>query len=449
VGSDSLQDVVAKIRATYGKIMAAGNRGRSFKLRRFSTGILDLDLVLGETRDGDRVEFGAPWGRFFLAYGPPMGGKSVLLYKHLAGAQQYCRYCRDPFLVDDQGIVTCDCPDECPECGAQYTKLPYDGPEPTDDDPFDWRVIHDLWTCSCLEQTPGTKAKKDRRPKQIRRAGRIRAAILDAEQAFDDGWPVLLGVDLDTVYVIRPGYAEQGIDVANALLQSGEIDFLGVDSVAELVPSAEISLSTEENGAMGLQARLVNRALRLWSATINDLGTDTEHLPFVFLVNQMRENMKGFTLPPGGWMQRFKSSVIFRVHPIKSKRKTVKSGEKEWEEIEYMEIGGYLEKSKVGIPLAEFTFRLYLDEKGEHAPGSTDEEGTVLDRALEMNVIARDGNKYSFGEKVWTTQVSIREAFRASPRLFRDVRCRTLLACIGEDTTPQILQDPPDATESS
>lgn len=422
----NLRDVIGKVTDTYGDhIIAQGSRGKGFRTRRVQSMIFDVDAV---------VNGGYPRGRFVLAYGPPSGGKSVLLYKAMGGMQQYCRYCGDLFRVNEHGEETCLCPEVCPDCDTPYEFVPYDGPPATENDPFDWELVHDDWVCKCLVQPKGTKAKKDRKPKITNRCSPCRAVLFDVERSYDPVWTAALGVDPDLLFVFVPEYAEQGADIVDVMIRSGMVDFVGVDSLAEMVPSKEIETSTEE-WQVGLQARLVNKAFRKWSASMNSFGVHTQNLPLIFVVNQIRESMKGETLP-AGWMQRFKSSIMLRVNAGRYHFKESGTGANKIRETQYADVSGFTKKNKTGVPMRQFNFRLYMSPIGEHTTGSTDEYGVVRERAIEYGIIEKDSSKsavkYVYGEHVWSTKKAIIESMRQSHELFWEIRDAAMVLAAAE-----------------
>jgi RecA/RadA recombinase len=411
--------VIAQIDEAYGSgTVAQGSRGRSFVLKRFMMMMFDVDLACGG---------GIPWGKFIHVYGPPSGGKSVLMQKMIAGAQQHCRYCRERFVVNENGEEFCSCPTHCPDCDKAYQRTEYDGPPAQEDDPFDWSVIHDEWACGCMVQPKGTRAKKDRTPKVTRRSSRVRAALFDAENSFDVKWAAFLGVMPEFLFVFLPEYAEQGIDIADKLLRSCEIDILAVDSIAELVPNKEIESSTEE-WQMGLQARLVNKGLRKWNGSLNAMGTDTHMKPTIILINQTRDNITGYEeICPGGRAQIFKASIRIRVNPAKYQFKEYGTGQNKVKELQYADMSGFTKKNKTYPPMKTFSSRLYLADMGDAFAGSTNEVGVVVDRAIEFEVIARpDKTTYTFEDEAhkytWKSQKAIRHDLSKDYSLFWAVR---------------------------
>jgi len=402
-----------QIEDTYGQgVVALGSRGRTFRQTRISTTIFDADVALGG---------GVPL-KFVLAYGPPGGGKSVLMKKTMAGLQLLCRYCREMFLPDEHGENLCECPPECADCKKPYQYTEYQGPPAKEGDPFDWAVIHDEWICECLVNPKGTKAKKDRVPKVTRRATRCRVALFDAENDFDAVFAEALGVDLDHTFVFVPEYAEQGIDITHKLLRSREIDLVGVDSIADLVPSKEIDQSSEE-WTIGLQARLVNKAFRMWTAAVNSYGADAPYKPIIFAVNQIRESIRAGETIPGGWGQKYQTSIWIRVLSAQYKQKTIGAESSKRTEILYADMSGFTKRNKTYTALRNYSYRLYLADYEGHPAGSTNEYFVVAKRAIEHGVIARPKDSlYTYEGYTWKSQKAIQEAFRADIRLFLEIR---------------------------
>jgi RecA/RadA recombinase len=408
-----------EIETAYGKgVVAQASRGRSFSTRRFQSMVFDLDAALGG---------GFPWGKFTMLYGPPSGGKSLALYKSMAGAQLYCRHCRALMLPDQNGEERCGCPTVCDDCGKTFVKTPYEGAEPQPADPFDWEVLHDEWECGCLVAGE-TKRKADQVPKHTHRASRCRVVLLDIENSFTKSWGVTCGIDPSYTFVPVPEYAEQGIDIAHKLLGSGEIDYLGIDSIAEMVPSTELE-ETTENWQRGLQARLVNKCFRLLNGSLNGMGADCPTRPAVVFVNQTRTDMEGNETTPGGMGQNYKAAIRLRVN--QAKYKFLETGGSEdnpkTKEVRYAEVAGYTQKNKTYTPRVNFSFKFYLADRDGFAAGSTDEFGVVVERALEFEVIARPKtSQYVYGSYEWSTQKAIVEALKADVHLFWQLRDVTM-----------------------
>ena len=426
--SMKLAELVGKIENKYGDgTIRLGSQGRTFQTVRFSTGIFDVDCAIGG---------GVPWGRFLRVFGPYSGGKSSLWLKTVASGQGYCRYCRDHMFPDyETGEVVCSCPRSCTDCETDYIKKAYKGPKQEDENGFAWDRIYDEWECKCLVNPPGTKAKKDRRPKVTRRCGVVRVVWVDAENCYDREWSRKLGVDNDLVFVVVPEYMQQAGDIVQSLLRSGEVDIFVVDSIAELVPAEEIQGSTEDYH-VGLAARKFNQTMRKWGASIAKLGGDASMKPCVLLINQTRDSMGRGEVTPGGWQQYFKSSIDIRMGAAKYEIKETKQGSKKIEELLYMDTSGLVRKNKTHPPMKRFSYRFYVSNVGEFETGSTNDFGVIMMRAVDWEIILRPKkDRYVYtdnagNEHVWRTQKAVMACMRDNVRLFWEIRDKLLDAVI-------------------
>ena len=214
---------------------------------------------------------------------------------------------------------------------------------------------------------------------EAQRRGGI-CAFIDAEHAMDPSYARRIGVDIDQLLVSQPDTGEQALEIAELLIRSGALDIVAVDSVAALVPKAEIEGEMGDSH-VGLQARLMSQALRKLAGTLN--RTDT----ICIFTNQLREKIGVmFGNPettPGGRALKFYSSVRLDIRRIE----TLKDGAEA--------IGNRVRvkvvKNKVAPPFKQAEFDIVY---GQGIPW----EGTVLDVALEKTIVQKAGSYFSFGD---------------------------------------------------
>jgi len=215
---------------------------------------------------------------------------------------------------------------------------------------------------------------------QAQKHGGIRAFI-DAEHALDPIWAGRLGVKLDELLISQPDTGEQALEIAESLVRSGGIDVLVIDSVAALVPRAEIEGEMGDS-VMGLQARLMSQALRKLTGVISKSKT------VVIFTNQLRQKIGVMFGNPetttGGMALKFYASIRMDVRKIE----TIKDGDKVVGSRHRVKVV----KNKVSSPfrLAEF------DVSG----AGISREGGILDVAVEMGVISKSGAFYRYGEEM-------------------------------------------------
>ncbi|OGH03063.1 MAG: recombinase RecA [Candidatus Levybacteria bacterium RIFCSPHIGHO2_01_FULL_37_17] len=206
------------------------------------------------------------------------------------------------------------------------------------------------------------------------------AAFIDAEHALDPLWAERIGVKLDDLLISQPDTGEQALEIAESLIRSGGVDVLVIDSVAALVPRAEIE-GEMGDAVMGLQARLMSQALRKLTAVISKSKT------VVIFTNQLRQKIGIMFGNPetttGGLALKFYSSVRIDVRKIE----TLKEGDKVYGSRHRAKIV----KNKVSSPfrIAEF------DVMGD---SGISREGGIMDVGVEMEVIGKSGAFFRYGE---------------------------------------------------
>jgi recombination protein RecA len=235
------------------------------------------------------------------------------------------------------------------------------------------------------------------------------AAFIDAEHALDPTYAQNLGVNIDELYIAQPDYGEQALEIAEILVRSGGVDIIVIDSVAALVPKAELEGDMGDSH-MGLQARLMSQALRKLTAIVARSKT-----VFIFL-NQMREKIGVYMGSPetttGGKALKFYSSLRIEVRKIL----TLKSGT----EI----VGGRtrikIVKNKVSPPFKDTEVDL-LFGKG------ISKEGDVIDLAATHGILSKTGSWYSYGEeKLGQGKTVVTKLLEETPSLYKELRTKIL-----------------------
>ncbi len=207
------------------------------------------------------------------------------------------------------------------------------------------------------------------------------AAFIDAEHALDAAYAGRIGVDVDNLLISQPDTGEQALDIAEALVRSGAVDVIVVDSVAALVPRAEIEGEMGDSH-VGLQARLMSQAMRKLAGACSKSGT------IVIFVNQIREKVGVMfgnpEVTPGGRALKFYSSVRIDVRRVE----TLRDGS----ESLGIRVRARVVKNKVAPPFRQAEFDLMYGK-------GISREGDLLDLAVENDIVRQAGSWYSYGDE--------------------------------------------------
>lgn len=245
---------------------------------------------------------------------------------------------------------------------------------------------------------------------EAQKAGGI-AAFIDVEHAQDPAYAKRLGVDIDNLLISQPDNAEQALEIAEALVRSGAVDVVVVDSVAALVPRAEIEGEMGDSH-VGLQARLMSQALRKLTGAISKSRTT------VVFTNQIREKVGVmFGNPettPGGRALKFYASIRMDIRRIE----TLKHGS----EMIGNRTRVRVVKNKVAPPFREAEFDIMYGE-------GISREGNILDVASDMDIINKSGAWYSYGDvRLGQGRENAKEFLRQNPDLTSEIEVRTRAA---------------------
>lgn len=214
---------------------------------------------------------------------------------------------------------------------------------------------------------------------EVQKEGGV-AAFVDAEHALDPDYAKKIGVDIDKMLISQPDTGEQALEIVETLVRSGGVDVVVIDSVAALVPKAEIEGDMGDSH-MGLQARLMSQALRKLAGIVHKSKTT------VIFINQIRMKIGVFFGNPetttGGNALKFYSSVRIEVR----RSAQIKQGEK----IIGNQVKAKVVKNKVAAPFKTTSFDIMYNEGISVA-------GDILDTGLAFGVINKSGNSYTYGD---------------------------------------------------
>ncbi len=230
------------------------------------------------------------------------------------------------------------------------------------------------------------------------------AAFIDAEHALDPVYAKHLGVDIDNLIVSQPDTGEQALEITEALIRSGALDVVVVDSVAALVPKAEIDGDMGDSH-MGLQARLMSQALRKLAGAINKSKT------VLIFINQLREKIGVMFGNPetttGGRALKFYASVRMDIRKVENIKQ---DGEIVGSRVRVKVI-----KNKVAPPFREAEFDVVYGQ-------GISKEGNILDMAVNLDIIEKSGSWFSYnGNRIGQGRENVKKYLKENPEIMQEI----------------------------
>ena len=264
---------------------------------------------------------------------------------------------------------------------------------------------------------------------EAQKAGGV-AAFIDAEHALDPIYAKKLGVDIDQLYVSQPDTGEQALEICEALVRSGAIDVVVIDSVAALTPKAEIDGEMGDS-FVGLQARLMSQALRKLTGIVNKTNC------VCIFINQLREKVGVMygnpETTPGGRALKFYSSVridIRRGEQLKDGSTVVGNRTK-----------AKIVKNKVAPPFRVAEFDILYGE-------GISKEGNLLDSAVQLDIIHKSGAWFSYGDqRIGQGRENTRKYLKENPAIAAEIEALVRAELMGKNepvTTVSDMEEPED-----
>ena len=255
------------------------------------------------------------------------------------------------------------------------------------------------------------------------------AAFIDAEHALDPVYAKKIGVDIDNLIVSQPDTGEQALEIAEALIRSGAIDIVVVDSVAALVPKAEID-GDMGDAHVGLQARLMSQALRKLAGTINKTNAT------IIFINQLREKVGVMFGNPettaGGRALKYYASVrmdIRRVEAIKQDGEVVGNRTRV-----------KIVKNKVAPPFREAEFDIVYGK-------GISKEGNILDIGVNLDIVEKSGSWFGYnGERLAQGRENVKAILKERPELMQEIE-EKIRAKFSEAFEKSLGEEEPDEDE--
>lgn len=377
--------------------IAASSKGVA--VPRIPFGVLALDYASGG---------GIPYGRISGFHGMKSCGKTSNALRIVASAQKMCREHLVPMVPTDEDAYI------CPECGyvgdGEGEQCPFCDSAGIESFLID--IGRKKCTCPvCSQYNP------------------MVVSWYDFEGAFCNTWAARFGVDCSKVILTRPECAEQGIDIIDGIMKTGEVDLFVIDSIACMTPASEADDSAEAT-TVGLQARLVNKMLRKFSAAMNKPVAESAWRPTVIMINQMRQKVGVlFGSPdvlPAGMGQEFATSMDIKFNP--SKLVDDKQGNPQYQVSTFRCV-----KNKCSVPHRVGAFRMWLDyDPDGHYPTDTEETGVILKFADKAELFGDSKTGWKLFDKEFKTKKAAMQFALGDYETFTRLRSELLECRLGE-----------------
>ncbi|MBC8429461.1 MAG: recombinase RecA [Dehalococcoidia bacterium] len=239
------------------------------------------------------------------------------------------------------------------------------------------------------------------------------AAYIDAEHALDPSYAANCGVNVDNLLISQPDTGEQALEITEALVRSGAVDVIVIDSVAALVPRAEIE-GEMGDAHVGLQARLMSQALRKLAAAIGKSGTA------VVFINQLREKIGIIfgnpEVTPGGRALKFYSSVRIDLRRVE----TIKHGDAAIGNL----VRAKVVKNKIAPPFKSAQFDIMFDH-------GISKEGNLIDLGVELGIVKKTGAFFSYGDiRLGQGRENAKQYLSQNPELAQEIEQRVRASAV-------------------
>ena len=265
---------------------------------------------------------------------------------------------------------------------------------------------------------------------EVQKQGGI-AGFIDAEHALDPVYAKNIGVDIDNLYISQPDCGEQALEITETMVRSGAVDIVIVDSVAALVPKAEIDGDMGDSH-VGLQARLMSQALRKLTGVISKSNC------IVIFINQLREKVGVMFGNPetttGGRALKFYSTVRMDVRRID----TLKNGN----DVIGSRTRVKVVKNKVAPPFRQAEFDIMYGKGISH-------EGCLVDLGADLDIINKSGAWYSYGDiRLGQGKEKVKDFLRENPEIAQEIEAKIRAVTIAKSDNKEAAEEPLQDVES-